>query len=90
MADQFLPSLGAEFESEDEEQIILDWVSITYLTPELRSVLERNRFTNRCKLDWYREFWTILRLLESCRRPGRDGPDDPGEEVVITKRQRRA
>jgi hypothetical protein len=87
MADQFLPPLGAEFQPENEEQIILDWVTITYLTAELRSVLKHNRFTHRFKLNWYREFWTILKLLESCRRPGSDGPDDLGDEVVITKRQ---
>ena len=90
MSDQSSFSLGPELKSGDDEQIILEWVTTTYLVAELRCVLERKRLTPECKLNWYQEFWTVLKLLESCRRPGRDGPDDLGEEVVITKRQRRA
>ena len=90
MPDQNSFSLGPELKSGDDQQILLEWVTTTYLVAELRRVWERNRLTPECKLNWYRELWTVLKLLESCRRPGRDGPDDLGEEVVITKRQRRA
>ena len=90
MPDQNSFSLGPELKFGNDQQIILEWVTTTYLVSELPRVLERYRLTPECKLNWYRELWTVLKLLESCRRPGRDGPDDFGEEVVITKRQRRA
>jgi hypothetical protein len=88
IADQSLCLLGPEFKSGNDEQIILESTTTTYLAAELRCVLEREKLTKECKLNWYREFWTVARLLENCRRPGRDGPDDPGEEIVITKRRR--
>ena len=90
MPDQNSFSLGPELKFGNDQQIILEWVTTTYLVSELPRVLERYRLTPECKLNWYRELWTVRKLLESCRRPGRDGPDDLGEEVVITKRQRRA
>ena len=90
MPDQNSFSLGPELKFGNDQQIILEWVTTTYLVSELPRVLERYRLTPECKLNWYRELWTVLKLLESCRRPGWDGPDDLGEEVVITKRQRQA
>ena len=90
MAAESLTARATEFKSGQEEQVILEWLTASYLATELRGVLEHSRFSPQSKLTWYSECRALLKLLEGCRKPGREGVDDLGEEIVITMRQRRA